>query len=94
MVTHLVGEGEAIDVLVGCQSLISNFESGSECAGSHNKMHAGMWRQLDLSKIKDIQKVKAHQDEEVAAREGWMRQWQLNDQADKKAKFMTSARGR
>eukprot|EP00972_Heterocapsa_arctica_P098899 14593281-Heterocapsa_arctica.AAC.1 len=42
----------------------------------------GLWRQIDWSAVKEVQKVKAHIDFEVAERERWLRHWRGNQEAD------------
>jgi hypothetical protein len=46
----------------------------------------GLWRQIEWEALREVQKVKAHVDVEVAEKEGWLRSWRGNQEADSVAR--------
>eukprot|EP00972_Heterocapsa_arctica_P094185 13889413-Heterocapsa_arctica.AAC.1 len=46
----------------------------------------GLWRQIEWEALKEVQKVKAHIEVEVAEKEGWLRSWRGNQEADRVAR--------
>eukprot|EP00972_Heterocapsa_arctica_P064968 9591208-Heterocapsa_arctica.AAC.1 len=46
----------------------------------------GLWRQIEWAALKEVRKVKAHIEVEVAEKEGWLRAWRGNQDADSVAR--------
>eukprot|EP00972_Heterocapsa_arctica_P040440 5957135-Heterocapsa_arctica.AAC.1 len=53
---------EPIVVIADCASVVNSAKAGKEYATNYRRPMGGLWRQIDWSALKEVQKVKAHID--------------------------------
>ena len=87
MTTSWVPEG-SVPIVTDCNSVLAAFQGGSAAADEGGHLTAGIWRQVDRSKISTVTKCKAHVPVELAKQlEGEELEVYLgNEMADAEAK--------
>ena len=71
-----------ITLVVDCGSVVNSAQTGIEYATNFKRPMGGLWRRFDWGALKEVIKVKAHIEIEVAESEGWLRSWKGNQEAD------------
>ena len=86
MVAELGGAACPVILVSDCASVVRSFAVGAEVADHFKSPHAGIWRDIDRSRITDIIKVKAHLSEAHANAAGHGEHWRGNFLVDLLAK--------